>query len=183
MRRDEDYYRRGRNSHMHLLTPSVYGIRHDRKVSLSKLGRSYCQPISFRMAKTLCITRSEEIKRETVRLADEPVVAMMGKDNITYLSKGALDASGLVKCVRRIAVTNAHQKKGILRKGCREAWSDLKIQVNNIRSMCMREWRLSVDFMMEGLYRAEMRLHLKPYWGKPNVRNFRELAGNMRAIP
>ena len=47
----------------------------------------------------------------------------------------------------------------------------------------MREWRLSVDFMMEGLYRAEMRLHLKPYWGKPNVRNFRELAGNMRRKP
>ena len=45
----------------------------------------------------------------------------------------------------------------------------------------MREWRLSAGLLMEGLYRAEMRLHLKPYWGKPNVRNFRELAGNMRA--
>ena len=45
----------------------------------------------------------------------------------------------------------------------------------------MREWRLSAGSMMEGLFRAEMRLHLKPYWGKPNVRNFRELAGNMRA--
>lgn len=177
---DEDYYRWRSNNHMHPSDPSAYGLRHDRKVSLSKLGRSYCQPISFRMAKTLCITQPEEIKRETVRLADEPVVAMMGMDNITYLSKGALDASGLVKCVRRTAVTNAQQKKGILRKGYREAWSNLKIQVNIMRLICMREWRLSIDIMMEGLYRAEMRLHLKPYWGKPNVRNFRELAGNMR---
>ena len=68
------------------------------------------------MAKTLCITQREEIRRETVRLADEPVVAMMGMDNITYLSKGALDASGLVKCVRRIAVTNAREKTGIQTK-------------------------------------------------------------------
>jgi len=26
-------------------------------------------------------------------------------------------------------------------------------------------------------------LHLKPYWGKPAVRNFRELAGDMRTYP
>ena len=113
---DEDYYRWRRNNYVHPSDPSAYGLRHDRKVSLSKLGRSYCQPISFRMAKTLCITQTEEIKRETVRLADEPVVAMMGMDNITYPSKGALDASGLVKCVRRTAVTNAREKTGILTK-------------------------------------------------------------------
>jgi len=113
---DEDYYRWRSNNHMHPSDPSAYGLRHDRKVSLSKLGRSYCQPISLRMAKTLCITQTEEIKRETVRLADEPVLAMMGMDNITYLSKGALDASGLVKCVRRIAVINAQEKTGILAK-------------------------------------------------------------------
>ena len=113
---DEDYYRWRRNNYMHPSDPSAYGLRHDRKVSLSKLGRSYCQPISFRMAKTLCITQTEEIKRETVRLADEPVVAMMGMDNITYPSKGALDASGLVKCVRRIAAINAREKTGIQTK-------------------------------------------------------------------
>jgi len=101
--RDEDYYRQGRNNPMHLSNPSVYGIRHDRKVSLSKLGRSYGQPILFRMAKTLCITLQEEIKRETVRLADEPVIAMMGMDNITYLSQGALDASRLEQCVRNLS--------------------------------------------------------------------------------
>ena len=27
---------------------------------------------------------------------------------------------------------------------------------------------------------SRVRLHLKPYWGKPNVRNFRGRAGNMR---
>ena len=113
---DEDYYQWRRNDQMHPLNSSAYGLRHDRKVSLSKLGRSYGQPISFRMAKTLCITPKEEIKRETVRLADEPVVAMMGMDNITYPSKGALDASGLGKCVRRIAVTNAREKRGIQTK-------------------------------------------------------------------
>ncbi len=59
---DEDYYRWRRNDQMHPSNPSAYGLRHDRKVSLSKLGRSYCQPISFRMAKTLCITPKEEIK-------------------------------------------------------------------------------------------------------------------------
>lgn len=68
------------------------------------------------MAKTLCITQTEEIKREMVRLADELVVAMMGMDNITCPSKGALDASGLVKCVRRTAVINAREKTGIQKR-------------------------------------------------------------------
>ena len=54
---------------MLLLSPPAYGLRHDKIVSLSKLGRSCSQPIPFRMAKTLCITQWE-IKRETVRLAD-----------------------------------------------------------------------------------------------------------------
>ena len=71
---------------MHLLNPSAYGLRHDEKVPLSKLGRSCSQPIPSRMAKTHCITLSEEIKRETVRPADEPVVAMMdnGQHNLSY---------------------------------------------------------------------------------------------------
>ena len=64
-----------------------------RRSHLSKLGRSYGQPISFRMAKTLCITLGGN-QRETVRLADESIVAMMDMDNITYLSKAALGANG-----------------------------------------------------------------------------------------
>jgi len=75
------------------LNPSVYGMRHDRNVSLSKLGRSYDQPILFRMAKTHSYNFTKEIEREVVRLADEPVVAMKDMDNITYPSKGALDVS------------------------------------------------------------------------------------------
>ncbi|MCK4613685.1 MAG: hypothetical protein KAU14_02685 [Thermoplasmata archaeon] len=102
---------------MHPLNPSVYGMQHDRKVSLSKLGRSYGQPRLFRMAKTLCITLKEEIKRETVRLADEPVLAMIGMDNITCLSKGALDASRLEKCVRaKCHDIMPRQKTGIQKK-------------------------------------------------------------------
>ena len=46
------------------------------------------------MAKTLCITQTEEIKRETVRLADKPVVEMMGMENITYPSKGKKKGRG-----------------------------------------------------------------------------------------
>ena len=59
---------------------------------LSKLGRSYSQPISFRTAKTLCITLRGN-QRETVRLADESIVAMMDMDNITYPSKRTLGAN------------------------------------------------------------------------------------------
>ena len=75
------------------LNPSVYGMRHDRRASLSKLGRSYGQPILFRMAKTHSYNFTKEIEREVVRLADEPVVAVKDMDNITYPSKGALDVS------------------------------------------------------------------------------------------
>jgi len=72
---------------MHLLDRSAYGLRHGRKVLLSKLGRSHGQPTPFHMAKTLCITHTVlgKSKGISVRLADGPIVAMIDKDNITYL--------------------------------------------------------------------------------------------------
>jgi len=75
---------------MNLLNPSAYGLWHDKKDILSKLGKSHGQPIPFCMAKILRITYWE-IKGRPRRLADESVVAMRDMDNITYPSKGTLD--------------------------------------------------------------------------------------------
>ena len=75
---------------MRLLNPSAYGLRHGKKVPLSKLGRSCSQPIPFHMAKTLYITQYWENQRKIVRLTDESIVTMMDMGNITHPSKGTL---------------------------------------------------------------------------------------------
>jgi hypothetical protein len=59
------------------MDPPVYGLRHDKIVSLAKLGESYDRPILFRMAMTPRISETHESKEEIIGLADRGVVAMM----------------------------------------------------------------------------------------------------------
>jgi len=62
---------------MQLMDPPVYGLRHDKIVSLAKLGESYDQPILCRMATIPRISEIHESKEEIIGLADRGVVAMM----------------------------------------------------------------------------------------------------------
>jgi len=50
---------------------------------------------------------------------------------------------------------------------------------NREASERMRTWRFSSEVFREGQALIEGRLGLKPDWGKLNVRNFREGAGNV----
>ena len=141
------------------------------KIVVPKQGRPWRQPRSARRAKTHCIS-SDTVK--SVR------VSKAGRSG-----RSSVDA--------RISRTLAEQRP----RGPKwlfewpEAWSadntdchrhegtrTTKTMSNHLCLRGMRSCRLSLRTRWEGHRRPMRHFGLKPYWGKPAVRNFREGGGN-----
>jgi hypothetical protein len=100
------------------------------------------------------------------RLADRVVVAMMLRDNITLAEQRT---RGAAMCLRtRGRTRNVRPRVGLTGVPRRVAKAGTKRASN------------SPTFMVGQVAREEIcgRVALKPYWGKPAVRNFRGACGN-----
>ncbi len=137
-----------------------------------KRGRSWRQPRPGRRARTCCISRDPVKSARVSKTGGSGSSSDEARDNITLAEQRSRGLRWSFEWPEAWSADNA---------GChrQEGNRTTKAMSNQPDSRGMRTWRLSLRSCWEGHCRPMRHLCLKPYRGKPAVRNFRGGGGNV----
>ena len=142
------------------------------RIADPKQGRSWRQPRPGRRARTCCISRDPAKSARVSKTGGSGSSSDDARDNITPVEQSSRGRRWSFEGPEAWSADNA---------GChrQEGTRATKVTSNQLDFRGMRTWRLSLRSCWEGHCRPMRHLCLKPYWGKPDVRNFRGGGGNV----